>query len=54
MIVFNDNHSNKIKCHTKRNTIIKRSVKQTRRTKSKRVKVTKSNKEFLRALGFKT
>lgn len=52
MIVFNDNHdvykiNNKNKCKT----IIKCNVKQSRRKKLKII--TKSNKEFLRTLGFK-
>lgn len=53
MIIFNDNLShNKSQYKNKRSITIKRSVKRARRPKI--LKITKENKEFLRALGFKT
>lgn len=58
MIIFGDNaiHSNNIcyKVHNNvcNNGIVKNNVKQSRRPQ-KLYKITKSNKEFLQALGFK-
>lgn len=51
MIIFNDDLCNKIQRQNHCNPTIKHNVKRTRRKQV--AAITKSNKEFLRALGLK-
>lgn len=54
MLVFNENQCvYKNTNRNKRKATMKRNVKPSRRN-NKLFKITKSNKDFLRALGFKT